>query len=134
MFNLAEPDARAASVVPAWRACERCEELFPAMPGVSLCADCELAGLAWVDRCEAAYPEDWAACEGALDAVRVVDRVGDEVRGCVRHAAVALASVEGARVVAGSVEGAALEAHTLARQLELFDAANWWPAAYPTVG
>jgi hypothetical protein len=123
-------------MVPAWRACERCEELFPAAPGTSLCADCELSGLPVVEHCEAAHPEDWSSCQGEPDAVRVVDRIGDELRGCVHHAAVALASVEGAAVYPASVDGAAVEAYIRAQQLEpfAFDPVGLWPAAHPAGG
>jgi hypothetical protein len=137
MFNVPESSAAAWAVVPTWRACEWCEELFPAAPGQSLCGDCDSPELAWWgERCEAAHPEDGSACEGEPDAVRVIDQAGDEVYGCVHHIAVMLASVEGARVYPGSVEGSAIEAYTLARLLQpfAFDPVTLWPAARPGRG
>ncbi|QSB14043.1 hypothetical protein JQS43_21270 [Natronosporangium hydrolyticum] len=65
--------------------------------------------------CAAAHPEDWSPCDGPVDAVRVVDRAGDSVAGCVHHAAVVLASVVEARVYPGSVAGAAIEAFRRSR-------------------
>lgn len=136
MFNVPEFGPAAQSTVPTWRACEGCDELFPAEPGQSVCLDCERRGEWLVERCEAAHPEDRSACEGELDAVRVVDQVGDEVRGCVHHAAVVLASVEGSRVYPGSVDGAAVEAFRRAQLLEPFgfDPDESWPAVHSDGG
>jgi hypothetical protein len=56
----------------------------------------------------------------------VIDRTGDRVFGCVRHAAVVLASVEGARVYPVSLPGAAIDAYRQAqtRAPFRFDAAE----------
>lgn len=80
-------------------------------------------------RCAAAHPEDRSPCDGPADAVRVVDPVGDGVIGCVQHAAVALASIEGARVYPHSVDEAAIEAFQRAQLLEPFefDPDRPWP-------
>jgi hypothetical protein len=98
------------------------------------CRDCDGQGLA--EHCEAAHPEDVSACEGSRDAVRVVDQVGDELRGCVHHASVVLASVEGSRVYPGTVAGAAVEAFTRAQLREpfAFDPIGPWPAAHSGEG
>jgi hypothetical protein len=133
VFNLPETSATAWSTVPTWRACERCDELFPAAPGQEQCGDCDSQEPPWLgERCEAAHPEDRSACEGDPDAVRVIDHIGDELRGCVHHASVVLASVEGSRVCPGSVEGAAVEAFTRARLREpfVFDPVGPWPAPH----
>lgn len=72
-------------------------------------------------QCPAAHVEDHRPCEGPSDAVRIVDRVGGEVSGCVRHGAVLLASLDGARVFPGSVGGAAIEVYARAQRRRPFD-------------
>lgn len=73
------------------------------------------------DRCAAAHPEDRSACEGPLDAVRVVDQAGAAVSGCVRHGAALLASLDGGRVYPDSVQGAAIETYKRAQDLRPFE-------------
>lgn len=102
-----------------WMSCAGCGCLFPATSGRTFCCLCG-AGPAGGGRCAAAHPQDRSGCEGPGDAVRVVDRAGDEVAGCVRHAAVVLASVEGAGVYPGSVAGAAVVVFERARSLRPF--------------
>lgn len=75
-------------------------------------------------RCAAAHVEDQRACDGAIDAVRVVDRVGEQTTGCVRHGAALLASIENGRVYPGSVEGAAVEAYRAAQAPRPFEFGN----------
>lgn len=123
MFNvsdLLESSMAARSTVPAWRACEVCEELFPGDPGESLCGDCGGDEPAWAERCEAAHPADLSECEGEPDAVRVLDQVGDELRGCVHHAAVVIASIADVWAYPGSVAGAGVEALARAQRLKPF--------------
>jgi hypothetical protein len=48
--------------------------------------------------------------------VLVIDRTGDRVFGCVHHASVLLASVEGARVYPVSLDGAAIDTYRRAQQ------------------
>lgn len=71
-------------------------------------------------RCPAAHVEDRSRCAGAVDAARIVDRTGAEVYGCVWHAAVLLASLEGGRVYPGVVPGAALDVYDTAQRLAPF--------------
>jgi hypothetical protein len=51
----------------------------------------------------------------------VVDRVDDELYGCVHHASAALASIEDARAYPGRLRGAAIEAFRRAQLREPFD-------------
>jgi hypothetical protein len=82
-------------------------------------------------RCAAAHAEDVSACEGPLDAVRVVDELGGEVLGCVRHGAVLLASLECGRVYPGpGHDGYAIEVFKRAQQLKPF---NFRGPTVPTV-
>lgn len=113
--DTARVSLRAGSV---WKNCAGCGLLFPAAPGTVRCPDCEASAHASgsmisacvpAARCAAAHGDDRSRCDGPVDAVRVVDRAGAEVAGCVRHASVLLASVAGARVYPGSVAGAAVE-------------------------
>ena len=46
-----------------------------------------------VGRCAAAHPDDPTACEGAGNVVRIVDKHGTSVLGCVHHAARLYASL-----------------------------------------
>lgn len=105
-----------------WTVCESCGALFAPVPGQRSCHLCDGAAVdvAGVGRCAVAHPDDSSACEGAPDAVVVVDRVGDESAGCVHHAAVALASIRQARVVPAAVPGAAIVAYERARALAPF--------------
>jgi hypothetical protein len=73
------------------------------------------------DRCAAAHVEDPRGCDGPADAVRIVDRTGEQTTGCVRHGAGLLASLAGGRVYPGSVEGAAIEAYRVARTVRPFE-------------
>lgn len=113
-----------------WLPCTRCGVLFAASPDQARCRDCDAEAGGDVSRCEAAHPEDRSPCDGAPDAVRVVDQVGDQLCGCVHHASVVLASVEGARVYPGS-DGAVVEAITRAQLREpfAFDPVGPWPVA-----
>lgn len=74
-------------------------------------------------RCAAAHPEDRTLCEGPIDAVKIVDVVGEEVTGCVHHGAVLLASLRDGRVYPGpgDVDGAAIEVYNRARHRRPFD-------------
>lgn len=71
-------------------------------------------------RCAAAHPEDRSRCDGAPDAVRVIDQAGAEATGCLRHGAALLASLDRGRVYPGSVDGAAIEVYKRAQGLAPF--------------
>lgn len=73
------------------------------------------------ERCAAAHTEDPSACEGSPDALRIVDRTGAAVSGCVRHGAVLMASLEGGRVYPATVQGAAIETYERARVLRPYE-------------
>lgn len=126
MTTVSNPSRLPCTVGITWRSCGGCGELFPAGPGQTHCRDCAPE----TGQCEAAHPDDGSPCDGPRDAVRIVDQVDDQRSGCVHHAAVALASIEDARVYPGSVPGAALEAHRRAqlRTPFAFDPGDPWPA------
>lgn len=75
-----------------------------------------------VVRCGAAHPDDRSVCEGPVDAVRLVDRRGDQVTGCVHHGARMLASLSGGRVYPGpgADHGCAVDVFRRAADLEPF--------------
>jgi hypothetical protein len=66
----------------------------------------------------------------------VVDRVDDELSGCVHHASVALASIEDARAYPGRLQGAAIEAFRRAQLREPFDfdPVDPWPVPDRSAG
>jgi hypothetical protein len=73
-------------------------------------------------RCTAAHALDPRPCEGAPDAVQIVDHAGDGVAACLLHGAVLLASLDRARVYPlGGPEGCAITVHVRARTLPPFD-------------
>lgn len=119
-----------------WKTCRGCGCPFPGAPEQTHCHTCNPhpdpdpgPARAAVACCRAAHPEDCSPCEGAPDAVYIVDTAGDQACGCVRHAAVMLASVASARVYPGSVPGAAIEVHqraALLRPLRFTDPARGW--------
>jgi hypothetical protein len=84
------------------------------------CVTCAGRGLL-EDRCEAAHVEDRRPCEGRSDAVRIIDREGNQAWGCVLHGAKLLASLDNARVIVGTVDGAAIETYQRARDIKPFD-------------
>jgi hypothetical protein len=104
-----------------WAQCARCDELFETIPGQRLCRMCRPAVLP--GRCQAAHRDDRSPCQGPHNAVRVLDRAGQARYGCVHHAAVAVASIAGARVRPGSQLGAAFEAYQRARTRRPFESA-----------
>jgi hypothetical protein len=66
--------------------------------------------------------EDPRPCEGATDAVQIVDQVGVAVAACLLHGAVLLASLDRARVhLLNGPEGSAITVFTRARTLPPFD-------------
>jgi len=72
-------------------------------------------------RCAAAQPEDGTMCVGPQEAVRLVDRHGDEITACVHHGARLCASVEEIRVIPiPGFENAALAVRRRARVLRPF--------------
>lgn len=82
-------------------------------------------------RCTAAHALDPRPCEGAPDAVQIVDRAGDGVAACLLHGAVLLASLDRARVYPlGGPEGCAIAVYVRARSLPPFDTLTD-PAASP---
>jgi hypothetical protein len=75
-----------------------------------------------VRRCAAAHAEDPRPCEGAVDAVEIVDRAGVGVAACLLHGAVLLASLDGARVyLLNGPEGSAIAVYAQARTMPPFD-------------
>ncbi|HKS99251.1 MAG TPA: hypothetical protein VJT31_06940 [Rugosimonospora sp.] len=73
-------------------------------------------------RCTAAHALDPRPCEGAPDAVQIVDWVGEAVGACLLHGAVLLASLDRARVYPlGGPEGCAITVYVRARSLAPFD-------------
>jgi hypothetical protein len=73
-------------------------------------------------RCAAAHGEDPRPCEGATDAVQIVDQAGVAVAACLLHGAVLLASLDGARVYPlNGPEGSAITVFTRAQTLPPFD-------------
>jgi hypothetical protein len=102
-----------------WKTCEPCGQWFPAEPDERYCRACQAAP-GRVDRCEAAHPADSSGCEGPAEAVQVLDGAGGRVYGCVRHAAVMLASIAGARVYPAGIPLAAIEVYRRAKRLRPF--------------
>jgi hypothetical protein len=73
-------------------------------------------------RCSAAHADDPRPCDGAADAVRIVDQTGASAAGCVLHGAVLLASLDGGRVYPlNGPAGSAIAAYRLAQALPAFD-------------
>jgi len=73
-------------------------------------------------RCGASHASDARPCEGRHDAVRVIDRTGMSVDGCVLHSAALLASLEGGWVVPlNGPDGAAIDAFRRAQAMSPFD-------------
>jgi hypothetical protein len=73
-------------------------------------------------RCAAAHEEDARPCEGAIDAVQIVDQTGVAVAACLLHGAVLLASLDRARVYPlNGPEGSAITVFARARTLPPFD-------------
>lgn len=72
-------------------------------------------------RCTAAHPEDPAPCNGAHDAVTVLDQHGTPATGCERHAAHLYASLTRPRVRPGTGGSrAALRVYWAALRLQPF--------------
>lgn len=71
-------------------------------------------------RCAAAHSDDPTLCEGAGDAVRIVDQRGTEILACVHHGARLYASLVGPRVYYVTVPGAAIEVYNRAQHLPPF--------------
>ena len=113
MSTLPNPAPAECQAGAHWRRCAGCDAPFPAAPGQLLCPGCHPPRPA--GRCPAAHPDDRSPCQGPPDAVRVVDRTGNQRQGCVHHASAALASIKDARVYPGSVAGAAIDAYRRAR-------------------
>jgi len=68
------------------------------------------------------HKEDPRPCEGAIDAVRIVNQAGGAVAACLLHGAVLLASLDRARVYPlNGPEGSAITVFTRARTLPPFD-------------
>ena len=84
--------------------------------------------------CGAAHSEDPRPCEGPVDAVRVVDRVGSAVSGCLLHGAVLLASLDDGRVYPlNGPAGSAIAVYLRARSLRPFDFLDSpWSARRPS--
>jgi hypothetical protein len=73
-------------------------------------------------RCAAAHGEDPRPCEGATDAVQIVDQADVAVAACLLHGAVLLASLDRARVYPLSgPEGSAITVFTRAGTLPPVD-------------
>jgi hypothetical protein len=132
--TLPNPAPAAGAPGAYWQHCAGCDVLLPVAPGQLHCRLCGPARLP--GRCPVAHDDDRSPCVGPPDAVRVVDRAGEQRYGCVVHAAVALASIEHARVYPGSLPGAAVEAYCRARQLRPFEFApdGPWPASERCTG
>lgn len=72
-------------------------------------------------RCGAAHVEDVRQCEGQRDAVRIIDRTGAGVAGCLLHAAVLLASLVDGRVIPlNGPDGSAIEVFRRAQTMPAF--------------
>jgi hypothetical protein len=112
MFTLPDPPSTQDAT---WNPCHQCGILAPVAPDQTWCAAC-------VDppRCPAAHADDESPCDGDANAVRVVDRTGHAVTGCIWHAAVLLASLVGGRVYPQSHDGAAIAAYKVASTLPPF--------------
>ncbi len=79
-----------------------------------------IGGLRW--RCAAAHEEDPRPCEGAGDAVQIVDQTGAGVAACLLHGAVLLASLDRGRVYPlNGEDGVAITVFTRAQALRPFD-------------
>jgi hypothetical protein len=79
-----------------------------------------IGGLRW--RCAAAHEEDPRPCEGASDAVRIVDQTGAGVAACLLHGAVLLASLDRGRVCPlNGEDGVAITVFNRAQALWPFD-------------
>ena len=74
------------------------------------------------DRCAAAHARDPRPCEGATDAVQIVDQTAAATAACLLHGAVLLASLDRARVYPlGGLAGCAITVYVRARSLPPFD-------------
>jgi hypothetical protein len=73
-------------------------------------------------RCPGAHVLDPRPCEGAADAVQIVDQTGAGIAACVLHGSVLLASLDRARVYPlGGPEGCAIIMYVRAWTLPPFD-------------
>jgi len=71
-------------------------------------------------RCEAAHRDDPTGCEGAQDAVRIIDQHGTETPACVHHGARLYASLDKPLVHTGTVHRAALAVYYRAQSTPPF--------------
>jgi hypothetical protein len=73
-------------------------------------------------RCAAAHAEDPRPCDGAIDAVQIVDQTYVAVAACLLHGAVLLASLDRGRVYPlNGEDGVAITVFTRAQALRPFD-------------